>query len=45
VLTTQFNLTHEGQELTAFRFRLDELAQVVSGSVHNLQRGLRNADR
>jgi hypothetical protein len=45
VLTTQLNLTREGEELTAFRFRLDDLAQVVSGSVHNLQRGLRNADR
>ncbi len=45
VLTTRLNLTHEGQELTAFRFRLDELAQVVSGSVHNVQRPLRAAER
>ena len=35
-------LTREGQEITAYRFRLDDQGDLVPGSVHNLQRPLRN---
>src|SRR3954447_586659 len=42
LLATKVDLTHEGQEITAFRFRLDQHGELVPGSVTNLQRPLRN---
>ena len=43
ILTTQVKLRRENQELTAFRFRLDDDGQLVPGSVHSLFRELRTA--
>ena len=43
VLATQMVLKNEGEELTAFRFKLDKLGRVVRGSVHDLPRPLRSA--
>lgn len=43
ILSTKLNIAHEGDELTAVRFRLDDKGQLVSGSVHNLPRMLRTA--
>ncbi|TDJ70034.1 MAG: hypothetical protein E2O38_12320 [Proteobacteria bacterium] len=45
ILSTKLNLSHEDQELTAFRFKLDEEGRLLSGSVHNLPRPLRAAAR
>lgn len=41
LLASRIELSREGQELTVFRFRLDEAGDLVPGSVHSLQRGLR----
>ena len=41
ILTTRLNLEHQGQELTAFRFSLNEDGRLVSGSVHDLPKPLR----
>ncbi len=41
ILTTKLQLQHQGQELTAFRFSLDDNGQLVSGSVHDLPKPLR----
>ena len=38
-------LSREGEELTMIRFRLDADANVVSGSVHHLQKDLRSSKR
>jgi hypothetical protein len=43
ILSTKLDMMHEDEELTAFRFRLDEEGHLVSGSVHNLPRPLRAA--
>jgi hypothetical protein len=43
LLATKVTLEHEGQELTAFRFRLDDKGRLVSGSVHDLPKSLRTA--
>jgi hypothetical protein len=43
LLTTNVELRRENQELTAFRFRLDDKGQLVPGSVHSLFRELRTA--
>jgi hypothetical protein len=43
LLTTSVDLRRENQEVTAFRFRLDERGQLVPGSVHSLYRELRTA--
>ena len=45
ILLTKLNLSHEDQELTALRFKLDEEGRLLSGSVHNLPRPLRAAAR
>jgi len=45
ILSTKLNLSHEGEELTAFRFKLDEEGRLLSGSVHNLPRPLRASTR
>lgn len=42
ILASKVELTREGQELTAYRFKLDDRGDLVAGSVHNLQRPLRN---
>lgn len=41
--TTTVQLTHENQELTAVRFKLDDKGYLVGGSVHDLYRPLRAA--
>jgi len=41
LLASRIELSREGQELTVFRFRLNEEGDLVPGSVHSLQRGLR----
>lgn len=43
ILATKVYLAHDGQELTAFRFRLDDKGRLVSGSVHDLPKPLRTA--
>ncbi|MEE8625928.1 MAG: hypothetical protein V3T19_11345 [Acidiferrobacterales bacterium] len=45
ILSTKLNLSHEDEELTAFRFKLDEEGRLLSGSVHNLPRPLRASTR
>lgn len=42
LLTKQVDLVHEGQELTAFRFEIDEKARLVPGSVHDMPVPLRS---
>ncbi len=42
VLATKLPLGIEGEELTAFRFTLDDKARLVSGSVHDLPKALRS---
>lgn len=44
ILSTDLELRREGEEITAFRFRLDAMGRLVSGSVHNLARPLRSRD-
>ena len=41
ILASKVQLSREGQEVTVFRFKLDEAGDLVPGSVHNLQRPLR----
>lgn len=43
LVASQVDLRREGQELTVFRFRLDERGELVAGSVSSLQRPLRSA--
>lgn len=43
LLTTTVMLTRENEEITAFRFRLDEKGNLARGSVHSLQKPLRAA--
>lgn len=43
ILATEVNLTHHGQELTAFRFRLGDDGELEAGSVHDLPVALRSA--
>ncbi len=45
ILSTELKLAREDEELTAFRFKLDESGRLISGSVHNLPRPLRVAHR
>ncbi|MHA1599460.1 MAG: hypothetical protein ACTSW2_01440, partial [Alphaproteobacteria bacterium] len=42
ILTTKLELQHQGQEITAFRFTLDEDGKLVPGSVHDLPKPLRS---
>jgi hypothetical protein len=42
LLTSKVELTHEGQELTVYRFKLSKDGDLVPGSVHSLQRNLRS---
>jgi hypothetical protein len=43
ILKSKVELTHEGEELTVFRFRLDQKGHLVAGSVNDLPRPLRAA--
>ena len=45
ILTTKLSLDHQGQEITAFRFSLDDDGRLVPGSVHDLPKPLRSAKR
>jgi hypothetical protein len=45
ILTTKLNLEHQGQEITAFRFSLNEEGKLVAGSVHDLPKPLRSAKK
>ena len=45
ILSTELKLAREDEELTAFRFKLDESGRLISGSVHNLPRQLRATHR
>jgi len=42
ILTTKLELLHQGQEITVFRFSLDEDGNLVSGSVYDLPKPLRS---
>ncbi len=42
ILSTRLELSREGEERTAFRFRLDQKGGLVAGSVHDLPRALRS---
>jgi hypothetical protein len=42
VVTTEVILDHDGVEVTAFRFKLDEDGKLVHGSIHNLPKALRS---
>ncbi|WGF86236.1 hypothetical protein [Marinivivus vitaminiproducens] len=42
ILTTKVNLEREGEEVTAYRFKLDADGNLEPGSVHSLFRGLRS---
>ena len=41
ILARKLVIDHEGEEVTAFRFRLDALGNLVPGSVNKIQRPLR----
>ncbi len=45
VLATQMSLKTEGEEVTAFRFSLDDAGRLVKGSVHDLPRTLRSSKK
>ena len=42
IVTTEVELRREGEELTAFRFKLDGDGNLVPGSVHSVKRALRS---
>lgn len=42
ILVSKVDLMHQGEETTVFRFNLDDQANLVAGSVHNLPKKLRN---
>lgn len=41
ILASTVNLGHQGEELTVFRFALDDSGSLVAGSVHDLPKSLR----
>lgn len=45
ILGTTVAMEHEGQEVTAFRFQLDDNGRLIDGSVHDLPRPLRSRKR
>jgi len=45
ILNTKLMMTHQGQEITAFRFELQGDGKLVSGSVHDLPIALRTKRR
>jgi len=42
ILTTKLKMQHQGQEITAFRFSLDDDGNLVRGSVYDLPKPLRS---
>lgn len=42
LLVSKLELTKQGQESTVFRFQLDDKANLIEGSVHDLPKKLRN---
>jgi hypothetical protein len=42
ILATKFDVGHDGEEITAFRFKLNERGALVRGSVHDLPKQLRS---
>jgi len=42
ILSTKVLLSHQGQEITVFRFTLDEAGNLVPGSVYDLPKALRS---
>lgn len=45
VLASNVNLTFEGQEMTIFRFRLDDKGALIKDSVNRIHKDLRSASR
>lgn len=45
IIDTEVDLTREGQEYTALRFKLDEACNLVPGSVNNVFRPLRSGGK
>ena len=45
VVSTKVDLVRLGQEITAFRFKLNDKGELVPGSVHSLPKPLRSAGR
>ena len=45
ILATELDMKREGEEVTAFRFKLDERGRLIKGSVHDLPRQLRSRSR
>ena len=45
ILVSAVDLRREGEEVTVFRFRLDEDGRLVPGSVHGLAKPLRNGSK
>lgn len=45
LLVADVALQHQGQELTVFRFALDDGGALVAGSVHNLPKALRSGGK
>ncbi len=42
LVETKVNLVRENEEITAFRFTLNDMGKLVAGSVHSLQKDLRS---
>jgi hypothetical protein len=42
LINTEVILNHDGVEVTAFRFKLDQDGKLVHGSIHNLPKALRS---
>lgn len=45
IVAAEVELSRQGEEATAFRFKLTEKGDLVAGSVHRLPKALRNAKR
>lgn len=45
IVASKVKLQREGQELTVFRFTLDQHGALVPGSVHSIERALRNRSK
>jgi hypothetical protein len=45
LLNTKLDMLREGQEITVFRFQLDDRGELIAGSVHDLPRALRSRSK
>jgi hypothetical protein len=45
ILSSEVDLVREGQEITVFRFELDDAGELVPGSVHGLPKALRDGSK